>query len=231
MQEPVLKKIARLKVLELKKSEEGPTVILFHGYGANCYDLAPLAQVIDAPTNTNWYFPDAPLEVPIGTGTMGKAWFPIDLEAFMMAQQTGIPRDLSNSRPEGLNPAHQLAHEFLEEIRVPPHQLILGGFSQGAMLATDLTFQQKQKNAGLVILSGTLLDSNNWEKWAAQKKGLPFFQSHGRSDFVLGFEQAKKLETLLKEKGLEGNLIEFSGGHEIPQNIILELGKFLRRVL
>ena len=63
-----------------------------------------------------------------------------------------------------------------------------------------------------MILSGTLLDENRWTPLASKHKGLPFIQSHGDNDPLLGIQDAKKLEKILIQNGLEGQLYIFHGG-------------------
>jgi phospholipase/carboxylesterase len=85
-------------------------------------------------------------------------------------------------------------------------------------------------SAALVILSGALLNRDLWIEKAKSKKGIPFFQSHGVVDTVIGINQARDLEKVLTAAGLTGQLQEFDGGHEIPQEVIFELNRFLKKV-
>jgi predicted esterase len=48
-------------------------------------------------------------------------------------------------------------------------------------------------------------------------------------DPVLPYENAKRLETVLREGGLSGEFISFSGGHEIPQGVIKKVSLYLTR--
>jgi phospholipase/carboxylesterase len=123
-----------------------------------------------------------------------------------------------------------MALEMIDKLNVPPERLVLGGFSQGAMLATELVLRMPTPPAGLAILSGTLVNEVDWKERATKLKGFQFFQAHGQRDTVLGFKQAKRLETLLREAGWVGQLQEFAGGHEIPSEVIIRLGAYLRKV-
>src|SRR5262249_48823517 len=163
--------------IEFPAPKDAPTVVLFHGYGADGADLAPLAMELDLPRPVRWLFPDAPLPLDWG----GRAWFPIDVAAIDRAQRTGQAVDWSN---EG---AAAPARRFLESLGVPWSRLILGGFSQGSMLATELALNAPENPLGLVILSGNLINAAEWGKLAPRRRGLPFFQSHGIADPVLGF--------------------------------------------
>lgn len=205
-------------------------LILFHGYGADAYDLRSLHEVIKAKGPTHFLFPQGVLEVPIGPGWTGRAWWNIDVEALQRAAMNGTPRDLSIEKPEGLEKLRPRIFEMIDALRVPWNRIILGGFSQGAMLATDLFLRAPEAPKGLVILSGALLNKDEWKKLAPNRTGSSFFMSHGSHDQVLAHKGAAQLETLLVQSGLKGSLMTFSGGHEIPMNVIDKLNQYLLNV-
>ncbi|RME17215.1 MAG: esterase [Bdellovibrio sp.] len=202
-------------------------IVLFHGYGANCHDLVPLHQLSHC-SKAQWFFPDGPLEVLIGLGLKGKAWFPVDTQAFEQAVAKGQHHLLSQIRPQGFDEALQLAENFVNHL--PVKKLILGGFSQGAMLATELSFRMSKKPEALIILSGALVDEPHLSSLLDQpeNKKIPFFQSHGQQDPLLSFQEARRLYELLTTKGLKGHFVSFSGGHEIPTQVLEELNTFLK---
>ncbi len=204
--------------------------ILFHGYGADAYDLQPLAEVISAPTPLHFLFPQGPLEVPIGPGWTGRAWWQIDVAALQMAAQQGHPRDLSKEKPTVLSELRQKILTSIEQLKVPWNQIILGGFSQGAMLATHLFLHAPETPRALVSLSGSLLDKEDLKSVAANRSGAAFFASHGKFDPVLDLRGSSQLETFLIQNGMKGKLYSFSGAHEIPPDVITKLNEFLQEV-
>ena len=215
-----------LDTLEFGGDKDLPTIVLFHGYGADGADLAPLAYELSLPKPARWAFPAAPLELDFG----GRAWFHIDVPAIERAQREGKSADFSRGEPSGLPAARQAAMAFLEELGVPWDKLILGGFSQGAMLAADLCLRAPSSPRGLVMLSGKLLNAAEWGKLAAGRKGTPFFMSHGSVDPILGFQGALAMEKLLKDAGWRGSLLRFEGGHAISQEVLEGLKDFLTRL-
>lgn len=208
-----------------------PCVVLFHGYGADCHDLASLERACQLPQKVRWIFPQGPLEVPIAPGWSGRAWFPINVVAWDQAVRSGQAHELAQLRPEGLDRARALALDMIAQIGVPKTKIVLGGFSQGAMLACDLFLSSPENFAGLVILSGSLIDEPNWRRLAAHKSGSRFFQSHGRQDSVLPFVLGEQLSELLQGAGCDGHLYEFRGGHEIPAAVTREMSSYLRFVM
>ncbi|TGL60639.1 alpha/beta hydrolase [Leptospira sarikeiensis] len=219
-----------VKAACIQGDPNGAYVIFLHGYGANAFDLLPLYSYMDVPEGTNFIFPDGILEIPIAPGYNGKAWFPIDMEALQRMMVAGGSRELFERYPAGLAEAKEKILEMIRALNVPMDRIILGGFSQGSMLATEITLKFEEKPKGLVILSGTLIDETNWTEYAKKMSGYKFFQSHGRMDPVLGYPAAKRLETLLKEAGWVGELLAFPGGHEIPEAVLHGMNRYLREL-
>ncbi len=224
MEKPRLVHFANLDAIEIPHPDpKALTVICMHGYGADMRDLAPLAQELETKRPLRWLFPNAPEQLEWG----GRAWFPIDVAVFEEAQRTGKTRDLSGHVPEGMARAREELQAFIKELAVPFEKIILMGFSQGAMMSVDLAARAEAKPAGVAILSGTLVDLKTLAKLAVKHKGLPFFQTHGSVDPILGFAQALALEKALTEGGWSGKLQRFEGGHAIPPEAMETLRAWL----
>lgn len=219
------KRVAGLDVIEVPGDPEGNSIIFFHGFGADGFDLFPISQIHKESPRPTWFFPHGPLEIPIQPGYVGKAWFPINFEALKVAYKDS--KVVSSAFPTDLSEPRSIAERLIKELDIPRSKLILGGFSQGAVLATDVALNGKEKIKGLVILSGTLVNEKIWGPLAKEQAGTSFFQSHGIEDTLLPIDRAKDLESLLLENGWQGELHAFRGGHEIPQAILLKMFQFL----
>ena len=213
---------------------DGPVVMLLHGFGASGDDLVPLADVIDAPAGTRWFFPEAPLSLNMGFGD-SRAWWIIDFARIQADREAGRSRDLSIEAPQGLALARERMLVFLKEL---PRQLpidykktVIGGFSQGAMLTCDAVLQTDYPFAGLVQLSGNLLAQAVWGPLMRKRKGLSVFQSHGTQDDVLPNIGAERLRDALTQAGLAVEWHSFRGGHEIPQVVLQRMGTFIMKAL
>ena len=114
---------------------------------------------------------------------------------------------------------------------LPMARMVLGGFSQGAMVTTDLALSTDEAPAGLVILSGTLINQADWTRKAARRVGLRVLAAHGNSDTVLPFTEAEALHMLLSKAGLAVEFHSFAGGHTIPMPVLGALAKFLETTL
>jgi phospholipase/carboxylesterase len=108
--------------------------------------------------------------------------------------------------------------------------LILGGFSQGAMLACDVALHLPRPPAALVLLSGAPITLATWTPLLPRLAGVPTFQSHGRADALLSFAAAETLADRLRAAGARLEWVPFAGGHEIPRAVLSALASFLSRL-
>lgn len=223
---------------------DGPAVVLFHGFGAPGDDLVSLSRVMAAPRGTRFVFPAAPER--LGGESFGspglsagpidsRAWWMIDMVELDQAMREGRMRDLSKSMPDGLEAARDRADHFVTELcaqfHVPDHRLVLGGFSQGAMLAMELALFTDRPLAGLLQFSGSLLCADRWGERMAHRAGLRCVQSHGQRDPVLPFALAQELKDALTSAGWQLRWSPFQGQHEIPNDALDEAGHMLDEVL
>lgn len=215
-------RVGQLDCIQREGEDPSKVVVMLHGFGADNSDLAPLADVLDPGGEWSFYFPNAPNEVPIGNGWTGRGWFPISLRDL----EVGI--DFTKIRPPGLDLSRKLVGELVFNINAK--KLVIGGFSQGAMVATDFTLYQPEDVSGMLLYSGVLLDQDNWTKRAAELKGKKFIQSHGERDEVIPIAGARKLYDVLKAAGAEGPFVSFPGAHEIPMNVIQKSAAFLKQI-
>lgn len=212
---------------------DGPAIVLCHGFGAPGDDLVPLWREIDAGRGVRWFFPEAPLRLDLGFGGDARAWWPIDMLALDQAMRSGRREELANSTPEGLAEARAALEHTLEALardhRLDRSRALLGGFSQGAMVSTEVSLHAAQPFAGLVVLSGTLLCRERWRAAAAASgPQLAVLQSHGRRDPLLPLSLAEELCELLRAAGASVELITHGGGHELPGVVLDGLGRFAR---
>lgn len=225
-------KIGPLETIEIPGSRDAPCVVLLHGYGADANDLAPLSHVWKMPTATTWLIPNGPLKIPIGPHSIGRAWAPINMEEWQRAMMEGRPRDLSADRPPELLKSKELVLEMMKARGIKIENTIFIGFSQGAMLATHIALTSDVSPLGLVILSGSLVNAEEWKKEGIKRKGLKFFQSHGLHDDVLSIQGAERLEKVLVEDcKMVGELLKFEGAHDIPNVAIVGTQDYLLQLL
>jgi phospholipase/carboxylesterase len=212
---------------------DGPVVVLMHGFGVAGNDLLLLPRGIGAPVGTRYVFPEGLLRLGGDYGE-GRAWWLIDMDEIQRMAERGQHRDQSSDEPPGLAEAHAHALAMLDEIErdLRPSKLVIGGFSQGSMLACDLVLRHPDRKIdALVILSGTPLAEDVWDPNMPKRRGLPVFLSHGDGDTLLPFPLAEKLRDKLKAAGLDVTWAPFHGGHGVPPETLAALGDFINGVL
>jgi phospholipase/carboxylesterase len=214
-------------------------VALCHGFGAPGTDLVPLAYelaelVPDLAGKVAYLFPEAPLELG-GYGFEGRAWWMVDVARFQRA--VGDPREtaaMSTEIPPGMPEASQLLRGCVDEaVRhtgVALSRTLLGGFSQGSMVATDVALRLPSPPAGLCVFSGHLLAEHEWRQLAKNRGPLPVLQTHGKYDPLLPFEGAVALRDLLVEAGLSVEFVPFNGPHTISIEGINRSAALIQRV-
>jgi phospholipase/carboxylesterase len=210
----------------------GPMLVLCHGYGAPGDDLVPLGLEL-GPT-VRFACPAAPgvLQMGLPAALSGRAWWPIDMVELQTAVMLRDYETLMTRQPPGLAESRAALQQLLDvlerDFAAPRERQVLGGFSQGAMLATDVALHAERRPAALAILSGSLICKTEWLPLMKARAGLPVLQSHGRHDPVLAYEIAEALRDALSAAGLQVQFVPFNGGHGIPPPVVAELSQLLR---
>jgi phospholipase/carboxylesterase len=234
--------IAGLHAHVFQAAAGAPTaaVVLCHGFGApgdDLVDLAPaLVQAAPSLAQVRFYFPAAPLSLSAMGWGESRAWWLIDMEALQRANQSPEAlKEFRNVEPLGMAAARKqltaLVEHVANETQLPYSRLALGGFSQGAMLATDVALRLPEALGALCVLSGTLLLEDVWRAKLKQRTAMPVFQSHGTEDVVLPFAGAKALQALFVSSAVEHEFVPFDGGHTIGPSVLSRLAQFLQKRL
>jgi len=222
---------ARPERVEASSPRPPLTVVLCHGFGAPATDLVDLAFELEAPAGTRFVFPAAPLPVPM-LGPDARAWWPVDLASLDAAVASGRLDELCASDPPGIADARAALTRTLEAARerygVGDESLLVGGFSQGAILSADVAFRTALPLGGLVILSGMLFAREAWRAGMRQRRGLRVVQSHGTADPILPFPGAERLRDELRSAGLDLTWVTFPGGHGIGPGALEAVAELLR---
>ncbi len=211
-----------LRVIQ-RGGEGPPTLLLLHGYGSSAEHWLPFSESIALPGNGRFLFPEATVPALRTDGsTGGLAWWDLDLAAHLRIHQNGI--DLSLDAPGGLESAAQEVRAVMSaEGNSAKHPFLLGGFSQGAMVACQIAFMSDEPLSALIIFSGTPVNEAAWRAGMARRKGLPVFMAHGRGDNILPYDLAERLRMDMVKAGLQVTFVPFDGGHEIPAEAVIGL--------
>ncbi|MDQ2642960.1 MAG: alpha/beta fold hydrolase [Myxococcota bacterium] len=218
------------KIVRYRVGDGGPQIVLLHGFAGGTDDLSAFAKSMGV--NGEFFFPEAPLALDrTGAGELGgHTWWPSDGASRALALASGQPRDLSSFEPPELEEARATLREFLDTIRVGSERtpLVLGGFSQGAMLAFDYALHSARELAALVMLSGCRIAERKWNPLLEKRRGQRAFISHGRADPDLAFSATERFKDDLTNAGWLVDFLAFEGGHGTSVQAVRGLKKFLR---
>lgn len=143
-------------------------LVLLHGRGADEHDLYGLLDLLDPERRLLGVTPGGPLALPPG----GRHWYRLG----------GIP----TPDPETFLATVPLLAAFLEALPVPSDRIVLGGFSQGAVMSWALALGPEQpRPAGILALSGFLPRVPGFPLDLARAAGLPVAVAHGALDPVI----------------------------------------------
>ena len=222
---------------DLQESGPEAVVILCHGYGASGTDLVPCsAELLSGCPDLErvlFVFPAAPIQME-GMGD-ARAWWPLDMVKLQEMIMSGQTRDLRGETPPELADRREMITELIDSIRgsfeLSAEQIVLGGFSQGAMLTTDVALHYPDPLGGLIIWSGSLVSEEEWSRQADRQSGLRIYQSHGKTDPILPFTGAELLRELLVSHGHQVEFELFAGEHTIPAHSIDGARKLISAVV
>ncbi|MBN9501152.1 MAG: hypothetical protein BGO01_03000 [Armatimonadetes bacterium 55-13] len=191
---------------KLTSGEADPlTLILLHGLGADEFDLLGLVDTFDHPMRVVSL--RAPLSCPWG----GYSWFGIDVTDGQLAVDG-----------EEVLGSYQLLLEFLSSF--DSSRVILGGFSQGAMM----TLGVMAANPGLVkaglAMSGGLLPIFDISEAAAG----PILMTHGSDDPIVPVSFGRESAALLTSRHRSVEFREYRMGHEIAWPCLSDISMWFR---
>lgn len=213
--------------------------VLCHGFGAPGTDLVGLGPELlqinsELQGSLQFVFPEAPLTLDELGMPGGRAWWMTDVGRFQAAIEQGRVRELCQETPAGLPHARSLVTALLDELQektgLPISRFVVGGFSQGAMVATDIALRLSDPPAGLCVYSGSLVSEDEWRDLADNRQGLPVLQCHGRQDPVLPFVAAEWLNKVLVGGGMDVEFAPFDGMHTISMDGLQRLAAMLGRL-
>lgn len=226
----------KLEVLTRINPQPAKTaVVLLHGYGADCEDLAGLQGYLDPGLSSDWYFPNGiyPVEQFMG---MGRCWFQLSVSRWLEHTGNQDFAAIYDAVPEDFGQAHQAVLEFVQGLSQTYSTIALGGFSQGAMLTVQLLPYLDPKTYNRILLfSGALINrpallaqlTSGAPDGQSQRDGQSILQSHGRQDMVLPYKMGEDLKEQLNQHFPQHSFIPFDGGHEIPMPVLSAAKSFL----
>ena len=150
-------------------------LILMHGRGTSEHDLYPLLDVFDPDRRLVGLTPGGPLRLP----PVGRHWYEV--------RRIGFPEP--QSFRSGFERLAGWVDSIPAELGVRLERTILGGFSQGAVMAYALALvERRPAPAGILALSGFIPTVDGYPIDLDNREGLPVAIFHGTHDPVIGVE-------------------------------------------
>lgn len=196
-------------------------VILLHGYGSDGQDLIGLGEYwANAFPHVGFFSPNAPHQC--GMNPMGYEWFPLNVER--------IGADYTR----GAESAYPAIRDFVlartEEAGLTLDDVVLGGFSQGAMMALYTGLRFETPLAGILGFSGKMVDVEQTGEVIKSKP--PVCLVHGEMDEVVPISGSVEAAAALENEGFDVVFKKCAGtAHGISMDGLEFAGEFLAKQL
>ncbi|MEO5703102.1 MAG: alpha/beta hydrolase-fold protein [Gammaproteobacteria bacterium] len=203
------------------------SVICLHGLGADGHDLESVVAELGLPQRhgVRFLLPHAPHRpVTINNGYVMRAWYDI------------VANDLSQREDSvGVGNSERLLHRLIEreiDSGIPPHRIVLAGFSQGGAIALHTGLRYPQRLAGVLALSSYLpLAGKVAEEAHFANAGLPILMAHGIHDSIVPMASALASRSLLERLGYSVDWLTYPMGHESCAQEMKDINQWLMRIL
>jgi len=213
------------KQLSFLKREAAPgsvnpwLLVLMHGVGSNEQDLFGLAPSV--PAN----FHVVSLRAPNVVGPGSYAWFQFGItpqgQRVINKAQEAASRQLIAETVSALS----------QQLGVRPERVVIGGFSQGGIMALSLLLTQPQLVQGAMVLHSRLLDEVLPLMAApAQLQGKQLWVSGGTWDQVLPLAHSHAIRAQVQQLPITLRYAEFANAHAISPDELAQAMQWLQQL-
>jgi phospholipase/carboxylesterase len=186
-------------------AEPEGALVLLHGRGADEHDLFPLLDALDPERRLHGYTPRAPLALPPG----GAHWY--------VVPRVGYPD------PATFAEGYGALVEWFDSLPFPADRIVLGGFSQGAVMSYSLGIGEgRPRTRALLALSGFIPTVEGWAP-DLEAPFQPIAIAHGTYDPVIPVEFGRAARATLEGAGADVWYRESPIEHRIDPETVREL--------
>lgn len=197
-------------------------IFLLHGLGAQGDDLAPVGRLLAEQTGLTVdavviHTPDAPFApVTINGGYVMPSWFDIlGLDRTAPVDEAGIARAVTDM-------------VRLIEARIGDAPFVIGGFSQGGVVALRTAMATERPPLGIFMLS-TWLPARDAFSVPPDRRTLPIFIGHGTRDDVVPHTSADSAAAHLRDLGMTAvTQHSYAMEHSIVPEELVDMADWLR---
>jgi phospholipase/carboxylesterase len=190
-------------------AEASGAVILLHGRGGSAEDILSLANEFCLP-ELAYLAPEAP----------GNSWYP---NSFLAPRAQNEPWLTSSLHK--VEATLQMAHDA----GISSERIVIGGFSQGACLATEFVASHPRRYAGLIAFTGGLIGPPGADlTHTGNLAGTPAFFGSGDPDPHVPWQRVEQSAQILAAMGAEVTLRHYKNR---PHTISPEELDFAKRLI
>lgn len=190
-------------------AEAEGALILVHGRGATAESIFPMANQFHADR----------FAIMAPQAAMN-SWYPHSFLAPMENNQPGLD--------SGLQKLADLVAE-IEAAGMPAEKIVLGGFSQGACLASEYVARNAKRYGGLFVFSGGLIGPPGTPRsYPGSLAGTPIFLGCSDVDFHIPVERVHESAEVLEKLGGSVTMQIYTGmGHTVVQDEIEQVNRII----
>jgi phospholipase/carboxylesterase len=187
-----------------------PVVLLLHGYGADERDLPELMNFLP---KLPWVSPRAPEPSPVG----GFSWYLVD--------------DPIAPDQAAVSTATESLWLWINDNIPADSPLIVLGFSQGGLMATQLLRTHPERILGTIILAGFVFDGELAGDAQLKELKPKVFYGRGLQDPMIDQQRVGKLNAWLQSHSRAVTKKYDGLGHSIDQRVMADVDDFVETLL
>tara|TARA_Y100000746_G_C15448825_1_gene426198 strand:+ start:1017 stop:1625 length:609 start_codon:yes stop_codon:yes gene_type:complete len=180
------------------------TLVMLHGLTGSANSMSQFANKI-CPEGCNLYIPDAPFKHE----KTGFCWWEYTADSRVKPQKIKITSKL----------LEEITHSMKYLVKNIPGEgnIILGGFSQGAVMAQIMMLSEiSNRISGLVLLGTRAIEEKKLREALRKNKMIPTLWMHGKKDKIIDFDDSYELVKIFEDEGWNLKKIIHEKGHMIP---------------
>jgi len=192
-------------------------LVLFHGRGADEHDLFPLLDALDPERRLAAATPRGPLALPPG----GAHWYALG----------GIGTPEPTTFLSSFGAAAKWVDGFLAEQALGYDRLVLGGFSQGGVMAYSLGLGAGRPRPAAIVAFSSFIPTVPGLELDLSAPLPPVAIGHGTLDNVIGVEWGRRARALLEDAGAAVLYRESQMFHQVDPDYVRDVSEWLRQAL